>query len=214
MNKYPESKIVIDYSYPETLPLINENIPSELLERRPDIISMKEKIISSNVMLSSNKRNLLPNISLTGSIGQSSSDLKKVLDKDFSVWGIGVSIFQPLLQGGRLKNIVKLNKYEIEALEQEYAYTVYNAFYEVEKYIDLDTYLRKTHNEISISRDEMSQAVDFAIKSYELGLVDLVYLLNYQQQYFEISLEENNILSDRYLNRVDLILALGGKFEY
>ena len=93
-------------------------------------------------------------------------------------------------------------------------YTVYNAFYEAEKYIDLDTHLLNTHNEILISKNEMSQAVDFAIKSYELGLVDLVYLLNYQQQYFEISLEENNILSDRYLNRIDLILALGGKFEY
>ena len=214
MNKYPGNKTPINYNYPDSLPLINENIPSRLLERRPDVVSIKEKIISSNVMLSSNKKNLLPNISLTGSIGQSSSDLKRILDKDFSVWGIGVSVFQPVLQGGRLKSIIKLNKHEIEALEQEYIYTVYNAFYEAEKHIDLDTYLLDTHNEILISKNEMSQAVDFAIKSYELGLVDLVYLLNYQQQYFEISLEENNILSDRYLNRIDLILALGGKLEY
>ena len=71
-----------------------------------------------------------------------------------------------------------------------------------------------THDKILISQNEMSKAVNFAIKSYELGLVDLVYLLNYQQQYFEISLEESNILSDRYINRIDLILALGGKFEY
>ena len=70
------------------------------------------------------------------------------------------------------------------------------------------------HDKMLISQNEMFKAVDFAIKSYELGLVDLVYLLNYQQQYFEISLEANNILSDRYMNRIDLILALGGKFEY
>ena len=149
-------------------------------------------------MLSSNKKNLLPNISLTGSIGQSSSDLKRILDKDFSVWGVGVSVFQPVLQGGRLKNIIKLNKYEIEALEKEYVYTVYNAFYEAEKHIDLDMHLLNTHNEILISKNEMSQAVDFAIKSYELGLIDLVYLLNYQQKYFEVCLEYNNILSSRY----------------
>ena len=214
INQYPGNKTPVKYNYPDSLPLIDENIPSRLLERRPDVVSAKEKIISSNAMLSSNKKNLLPNISLTGSIGQSSSDLKRILDKDFSVWGVGVSVFQPVLQGGRLKNIIKLNKYEIEALEKEYVYTVYNAFYEAEKHIDLDTHLLNTHNEILISKNEMSQAVDFAIKSYELGLVDLVYLLNYQQQYFEISLEENNILSDRYLNRIDLILALGGKFEY
>ena len=70
------------------------------------------------------------------------------------------------------------------------------------------------HNKMLISKNEMFKAVDFAIKSYELGLVDLIYLLNYQQQYFEISLEENNVLSDRYINRIDLILALGGSFEY
>ena len=91
---------------------------------------------------------------------------------------------------------------------------VYNSFYEVEKYIDLDAYLMDIHNKMLISKNEMFKAVDFAIKSYELGLVDLVYLLNYQQQYFEISLRENNFLSDRYMNRIDLILALGGKFEY
>ena len=214
INKYPGSKTDISYSYPDSLPLINKSIPSELLERRPDVVSMKEKIIASNAMLSSNKKNLLPSISLTGSIGQSSSDLKNILEQDYSVWGLGISIVQPAFQGGRLKNIIKLNKHEIEALEKEYTYTIYNAFYEAEKHIDRDAYLLKAHDEILISKDEMSQAVDFAIKSYELGLVDLVYLLNYQQRYFEISLEENNILSDRYLNRVDLVLALGGRFEY
>ena len=85
MNQYPGNKTAVKYNYPDSLPLINENIPSRLLERRPDVVSAKEKIISSNAMLSSNKKNLLPNISLTGSIGQSSSDLKKVLDKDFSI---------------------------------------------------------------------------------------------------------------------------------
>ena len=96
-------------------------------------------------MLISNKKNLFPNISLTGSMGQSSSDLKKILNKDFSIWSIGINVFQPIFQGKRLKNAVKLNVHEIEALEKQYIYTVYNSFYEVEKYIDLDTYLMDIH---------------------------------------------------------------------
>ena len=215
MSRYPNNKIKINYSYPSIdLPLITEGISSMLLERRPDIVSMKEKIISSNAMLFSNKKNLFPNISLTGSAGQSSSDLKRILDKDFSVWSVGITVFQPIFQGKKLKNIVKLNEYQIESLEKEYVHTVYNAFYEVEKYIDMDTYLIKTYDEIVASKNEISKAVDYAIKSYELGLIDLVYLLNYQQQSFEIALEENRVLSEKYINRINLILALGGKFEY
>ena len=214
MDKYPKNKFEVNFSYLDTLPLINEEIPSNLLENRPDILSVKEKIISYNAKLSSNKKSLLPNILLTGSYGQSSTDLKSILDKDFSVWSMGINIFQPIFQGGRLRNIIKLNKYEIEALEKEYINVVYNAFYEAEKHISQDTYLTDSFNEISIAKKEMAEAVDFAIKSYELGLVDLVYLLNYQQRYFEVCLEHNNILSSRYLNRIDLILALGGKFEY
>ena len=50
INQYPGNKTPVKYNYPDSLPLIDENIPSRLLERRPDVVSVKEKIISSNAL--------------------------------------------------------------------------------------------------------------------------------------------------------------------
>ena len=64
------------------------------------------------------------------------------------------------------------------------------------------------------SKTDIEKAVKYAQSSYELGLVDLMYLLNAQQQLHNISLQENKILSDRYKNKIDLILSLGGRLDY
>tara|TARA_A100001011_G_scaffold397890_1_gene500356 strand:+ start:1889 stop:3295 length:1407 start_codon:yes stop_codon:yes gene_type:complete len=211
---YPKNNVDVNYNFLDSLPKIISAIPSNLIERRPDVISVKQKILSSDAMLKSNKKNLLPAFSFSGSIGQSSTDLKKILDEEFMVWGMGISVFQPLFQGKKIRNIIKLNKYQIESLRQEYISVVYNSFYEVEKYIERDRYLEEIYHKITISQNEMLKAVEHAVRSYELGLVDLVYLLNYQQQYFDICLEVSQVLTNKYTNRVDLILSLGGKFEY
>ena len=80
----------------------------------------------------------------------------------------------------------------------------------------------KTHSDISSLRNftnykaktDIEKAVKYAQSSYDLGLVDLMYLLNAQQQLHNISLQENKILSDRYKNKIDLILSLGGRLDY
>ena len=96
----------------------------------------------------------------------------------------------------------------------EYFEVVMNAFYETENYLDLDKSLKEVQDKIRQSNQGMEKAVTYAIRSYELGLVDLLYVLNLQQQLFNTKIQLENIIAKRYLNRIDLILALGGKFEY
>ena len=110
-----------------------------------------------------------------------------------------------------LVNWVRLIKSDAEI---EYMKIAINAIYEVDRIIQKDASLKKVYLKISQSKSDMQRAVDYALNSYELGLVDLIYLLNIQDKLYNISIQENKVLLDRYMNGVDLILSLGGSFEY
>ena len=74
--------------------------------------------------------------------------------------------------------------------------------------------LKNSHINIFNAEKNALKAFDYAIDSYELGLVDIIYVLSIQERLNNILLEKNKILLERYFNRIDLILSLGGKFEY
>ena len=138
----------------------------------------------------------------------------KLISDDLSVWDIGVNIFEPIFNAGKFKNNIKASEYYLEASEIEYIKVAIRAIYEVDKIIRKDTNLKKVYLKIKQSKDDMQKAVNYALNSYELGLVDLVYLLSIQDQLYSISIQENKVLLERYMNGVDLILSLGGSFEY
>ena len=137
-----------------------------------------------------------------------------MISDDLSVWNIGVNIFEPIFNAGKFKNNIKASEYFLEASEIEYINIAINAIYEVDRIIQKDANLKKVHLKISQSKSDMQRAVDYALNSYELGLVDLIYLLNIQDKLYNISIQENKVLLDRYMNGVDLILSLGGSLEY
>tara|TARA_Y100000768_G_scaffold388283_1_gene383284 strand:- start:5783 stop:7246 length:1464 start_codon:yes stop_codon:yes gene_type:complete len=214
IGNYPSGEMIILSSYPNDVCDIESKLSSDLILRRPDVLSKREALNSSNSKLISNKKALFPSFSLTNSLGQSSSDLDNLFNPKSSVWNIGLNIVQPIFQSGRLKKNIQISQNEFTYSDIEYIESVMNAFYETENFLDLDKSLKEVQNKISLSVDNFQKAVDFAIRSYELGLVDLVYVLNLQQQLFNTQKQLENIIAKRYLNRIDLILALGGNFEY
>ena len=214
LGRYPSGKMMILESYPTDACQIKSNLNSNLILRRPDVLSKKESLNSSNSKLVSNKKALFPTFSLTNSIGQSSSDLENLFDPKSSIWNVGLNIVQPIFQSGRLKKNIQIAQNEYTYSDIQYIESVMNAFYETENFLDLDKNLKEVEKKISLSVDNIQKAVDFSIQSYELGLVDLVYVLNLQQQLFNTQKQLENIIARRYFNRIDLVLALGGNFEY
>ena len=127
---------------------------------------------------------------------------------------MGLNILEPIFQGGKIKNNIKISEYELKASELEYIKIAINSIYEADNLLAKDIALRDAHIKILQSKTDIEKAVKYAQSSYDLGLVDLMYLLNAQQQLHNISLQENKILSDRYKNKIDLILSLGGRLDY
>ncbi len=112
-------------------PNIPAGLPSNLLERRPDIRFAEQQLVAANARIGVAKANLFPQISLTGSAGFQSNALNTLLQGSSGIWSFAASLFQPIFQGGRLRSQVEVS----EAVQQQalYSYmgTVQQAFREV-----------------------------------------------------------------------------------
>ena len=219
LGRYLTNDEKINFKYPSENIEFQDTVFSNLLERRPDVLSAKAKILAANSKLKSDKKVFFPNIQILGSAGplsklESTSDLNNLIKEDFLTWNIGLNILEPIFQGGKIKNNIKISEYELKASELEYIKIAISSIYEADNLLDKDIALRDAHVKILQSKTDIEKAVKYAQSSYNLGLVDLMYLLNTQQQLHNISLQENKILSDRYKNKIDLILSLGGRLDY
>ena len=65
---------------------------------------------ASGYRVAQSKRNLLPGISLNGTIGTSTQEIEKILDKEYGIWNLGLNLTAPLLNGGRLKSAINIEK--------------------------------------------------------------------------------------------------------
>ena len=212
---YLDEKKEVSYSdYLIEISDIPLDISSNLLERRPDIISSKNKVISDRLKLKSDKKIFFPRITFNTSAGYSSSDLGSLIQEEFSVWGLGLDILTPVFNGGKIKNNIKIAEYNLEASELEYIKTAISAIYEVDEIILEGNSLNRSYEKLDKSEKDMQKALKYALNSYDLGLVDLIYVLNIQESLNTTSIKKNRMVLSRYINRIDLILSLGGNFEY
>ena len=113
------------------LPMVPQGLPSDLLERRPDIRQAEQGLIAANARIGEARALYYPNISLTGAFGWSSSHLSDLLTSPARVWNWGGAIGAPIFAGGAIRGQNKA----AEAVQQEtlfaYQKTVQNAFREV-----------------------------------------------------------------------------------
>ena len=209
----PEQEFLHD-DYPIAIDSISGLISSNLLERRPDIISSKNKVISDRLKLKSDKKIFFPSISFNTSAGYSSSNLNKLLEREFSVWNLGFDILTPIFFGGKIKDNIKISEYNLNASELDYIKTVVYAIHEVDDILLYGNSLSESYEKLTKSEQDMSKALKYALNSYDLGLVDMVYVLNIQENLNSTSIQKNKMLLSMYINRVDLILSLGGNFDY
>ena len=85
------------------VPAIPAGLPSELLERRPDVAAAESALAASNARIGVAKAAFFPAISLTGSFGTASGDIDRLTNSDSKLWSIGPSLYLPIFQGGRNK---------------------------------------------------------------------------------------------------------------
>jgi outer membrane protein TolC len=213
MGQYPEGALSSGGRLPGLPGTPPAGIPAEVLERRPDLVASERRLASADRRVVEAKRSLLPAISLTGSHGSSSPELSRLLDGDLSVWNLAGNLAQPILDGQRLRQTVKVRQADVEFALAEYEQSVLTAFQEVEDALSLEQSLAAQEAAVAESVRLADEAMAQSRKAYQAGTGDILTMLNAQQRFITARGALIDIRLQRLENRIDLHLALGGDFR-
>ena len=157
---------------------------------------------------------LLPGITLNGSVGTSTQEIEKIFDKDHGVWNLGVNVAAPLFNGGRLRSISKIQESNYETAKQELVKGILNAFSEIEQLLEQNQSLSIQNNALEVALKQSKDAYELSKERYDKGVTTLESVLNSQRQYNSIQSQYLTIRKYSIENRLSLILAMGGDFEF
>jgi len=180
------------------------------LERRPDIRQAEEQLIAANAQIGVAKAALFPSISLTGAAGFQSSALTNLFTGPAGIWNAGASLFQPVFEGGRLRNNLRLTESQQRQLLLRYEQTVQNAFRDVS-----DSLI--AYKKTSEAREEQEHLVTAAQDSarlarirYEAGSAAYLEVLTNETNFYDADLSLSRARLNETLALVQVYNSLGG----
>src|SRR5690606_4413191 len=188
-------------------------LPSELLQRRHDVVAAEHRLAAADARVASARASLYPRLSLTGSGGTASEDLADLVDADFRVWSIAGNLAAPLFEGGRLRANVARHEAERRAALAAFQETLLDAFREVETALAAEERLSREAEHRAAEVEEAEAARALAEDRYARGLTDVTTLLAAQRRELMARSALLDVRRRRLDNRIDLHLALGGGFD-
>ncbi|HSE21420.1 MAG TPA: efflux transporter outer membrane subunit [Pyrinomonadaceae bacterium] len=197
----------------EELPSVPAGLPSELLERRPDIRSAEQNLVAQKALVSVAKAAYFPRISLTGFFGFQSNQLSSLFSGPSRVWSFVPQLAQPIFTGGRLKSGVNFAKAQQEFALVQYQQTIQTAFREVS-----DALIRyrkekeiRTQQELLVST--LRDRSRLAYLRYQGGVDTLLNALDADRDLFAAELDLAQTRRNELLSLVQLYKALGGGWQ-
>lgn len=196
-----------------TPPVIPAGLPSDLLERRPDIRQAEFNLKATNANIGVARAAWFPSISLTAMFGVVSPELHTLLSNPLQTWSYGGTASVPLLDFGRvLYGVESAEAKQREALAL-YEKTVQEAFRDMR---DALTKQRETNNIVdSLERTvmELRVAVDLARTRYDNGYSSYLEVLDAERSLFDSEMSLASARSDRLASIVNVCMALGGGWK-
>lgn len=212
LGRYPAAQLAVADALPAVPPSVPAGLPSQLLERRPDVIAAERRVAAAFNRTGEAQAARLPRISLTGGVNSISSDLFLLQDRDNPVWSAGAALTAPLYQGGALKSQVEIRSAEQRRAVADYASRALRAFNDVENALSAELTAREREQILTRSVAAWERAANLSRTAYEIGSIDLRPV---QQQQLGVYATRSVLLrvqSEQRVQRVNLYLALGGGF--
>lgn len=198
---------------------ITPNIPSTILDRRPDIVAAEARVQAANANIGVARAAFFPIIDLTGSIGFQSKSLTNLISKPSLFWSLGplslLTLSQPVAQvtlfdGGRLRGLLNQAKAQYFETVASYRQTVLTAFQEVEDSLIAVHQLDKEYRSQKAAARAAKRAWNQEIYRYQGGLVTFLQVVVVENAALQSELSLVNIRTRRQIASIQLIKALGG----
>ena len=193
-----------------TPPAVPPGLPSQLLERRPDVRQAEQAVVAANANVGVATANFFPRLGLTSLYGGQSSEIESIVKGTGSIWAIAGSLAGPIFQGGRLLSSYKATKAVWEQATQQYEQTAINAFAEVSGTLVSRDKLKAIRTEKERQVKALQKSVALSLDRYDEGIATYYEVLEAQQQLFPAQLDLARTTRDQLSVVVLLYRALGG----
>lgn len=213
LGQYPSGALQTADELPSVPAAPAAGVPSELLERRPDVRAAELGLIAAGYQLGAAERSFLPSLSLSGSAGYSSGEFSGLIDSNNLVWSIAGQVMQPIFQGGRLVAQVDIAEAQQSEALHSYVETALNALAEVESLLTVESVLERRETSLDASASAAEEAVQVSYNRYLQGIDPFLNVLESQQRALDNRSAYITAQHARIENRISLHLALGGGFE-
>ncbi len=213
LGRYPSAEIAVAQQLTAMPAAVPVGVPSELLERRPDVIAAERRVAAAFDRVGEAKAAQLPRISLTAGGSYLTSDVFVLQNRSNPGFSFGANLLAPIYQGGALRAQVEIRSAEQKQAVAEYAKAGQRAFGEVENALGAENALRDREAILAAQIGDNERALELAKIQYRVGSTDLRAVEQNQLALYSARIALLRVQAERLAQRVNLYLALGGGFE-
>lgn len=192
------------------LPVVPSGLPSDLLERRPDIRQAEQQLVAVNARIGVAKAAFYPAISLTGLLGTASGNLSDLFSGAAKTWTYAATVTQPIFTGGTLLGQLTVSEAQQKQALYGYQQTIQNAFGEVENSL-IDQ--AKTREQVAAQRRQVAALGRYAHLArlrYDNGYTSYIEVLDAERSLFQAQLQLVQAQGLLYVALINLYKAMGG----
>lgn len=194
-------------------PVVPAGLPSDLIERRPDIRAAENSLIAANARIEVARKEFFPRISLTSFLGYESGQLSSLFSGSRNVWNLAGQVTQPIFTGGRLRSNVRFTQAQRELLLTDYQSTIQAAFRDVSDSLIAYQKIREVRTQRALLVETLRDRSRLSYLRYTGGVATLLDALDADRELFEAERSLATARRDELLSVVQLYRALGGGWQ-
>jgi NodT family efflux transporter outer membrane factor (OMF) lipoprotein len=194
-------------------PPIPTGLPSEILERRPDVATSERQMAFENAQVGIAKTAFYPHITLSGSGGWESRDIATLMTASSAVWSIGGDLLQPIVNGGRNRANLAATRAAYDESVADYRQSVLVAFQQVEDGLSGLALLDQAAKTQQTAVEDSRRALDIANNRYAGGLTTYLDVITAQTTLLNNERLATQLLGQQMVTSVYLVKALGGGWD-
>ncbi|HUE24250.1 MAG TPA: efflux transporter outer membrane subunit [Bryobacteraceae bacterium] len=208
----PDFRVAVG-SLERNLPVVPTGVPSDVLERRPDIARQERLMAAANAQIGVARSAYYPSLQLAASAGFESTGIASLISLPSSLWAVGATLAQPLFSGGKIRAGVDFANAGYQDSVAQYRQTVLVAFQEVEDALaGLEVFATAAKSQDAAVADSQ-RALNIALNRYTGGLVTYLDVVTAQQSLLSNQREAAQIQGGQLVASVMLVKALGGGWD-
>jgi multidrug efflux system outer membrane protein len=212
VGRYPAAAIAVADKLPDWPGEIPVGLPSELLERRPDLVAAERRVAAAFYRTAEAKAARLPRFTLVANVTTLSSEMFVLKNRDNPVFSAGAGLVQPIFLGGYLQSQVEVRTGEQQAAIADYGKISARVFGEVEGALSAGFSASEREDILQQSLRDNARALELAKVRYRVGSGDLRAVQQQQLALYSVQVALLRVQTERLIQRVNLHLALGGSF--